>query len=115
MKISEAIGKMEDLGIVSKQTIAPDSVVQPEIDNRTGEKKERDKRLKKACADFESLFIYYMLKKMRATVPKSGLMKEMQGKDTYEAITDQKVSENLADRGGVGLQKMLFNQIKNGI
>lgn len=106
---------MGDLGIASKQSIALDRMVEPEIDHRAAEKKEKEKRLQKACADFESLFIYYMLKKMRATVPKSGLMNEMQGKDTYETITDQKVSENLADKGGVGLQKMLFNQIKNGI
>jgi len=104
---------MEDMGIVSMQSLLPNKASKTETADRSAQEKE--KRLKKACADFESLFLSYMLKKMRSTIPKSGLVKEMQGKDTYETITDQKVSEKLADQGGVGLQKMLFKQIKNGI
>lgn len=78
-------------------------------------KQEREERLKKACADFESLFLYSLLKEMRSTIPKSGLTQEMQGKDTYRTIVDQKVSERLAEQGGVGLQQMLFKQIKKGL
>jgi flagellar protein FlgJ len=102
---------MEETGSLSLQRIAPEQAAE----KSDAARHEKDKRLKKVCADFESLFLYYMLKKMRSTIPKSGLMKEMQGKDTYETITDQKVSEKLADQGGVGLQKMLFNQMKSGI
>jgi Rod binding domain-containing protein len=35
----------------------------------------------------------------------------MEGKSTYNSIVDQKVSENIAASGGMGLQKMLFDQI----
>jgi peptidoglycan hydrolase FlgJ len=104
---------MQNAGIVSKQSLFPARVMEQDTNNNTEEKMEREKRLKKVCADFESLFIYYMLKKMRSTVPKSGLMNEMKGRDTYETIMDQKVSEDLSNKGGVGIQKMLFNQIKN--
>jgi len=30
---------------------------------------EKDKQLKKACADFESLFVYELFKAMRRTIP----------------------------------------------
>jgi peptidoglycan hydrolase FlgJ len=105
---------MQNTGIVSKQSLFPDGVMKPDTNNSMEEKVEREKKLKKVCADFESLFIYNMLRKMRSTIPKSGLMNEMKGKDTYETIMDQKVSEDLSNKGGVGIQKMLFNQIKIG-
>ncbi|MFZ4437724.1 MAG: rod-binding protein [Syntrophales bacterium] len=73
---------------------------------------EKEQKLKKACADFESIFIYQMLSKMRSTVPKSGLVAGMTGKETYQMMMDQKVSADLSNKGGLGLQKMLFNQIK---
>jgi peptidoglycan hydrolase FlgJ len=78
----------------------------------TNEISVKDERLKKACADFESIFIYYMFKTMRKTVPESGLLNKISGKDTYEMMMDQKVAEELAGKGGMGLQKMLFNQVK---
>jgi flagellar protein FlgJ len=76
------------------------------------EKVEKEKKLKKACADFESLFIYHMFKTMRSTVPRSGTLNPLTGKDTYEMMMDQKVSEELSKKGGLGLQEMLFRQMK---
>lgn len=103
---------MVDFGM---DPVAPERVVKGGKEARLEENLKQDKRLKKACADFESLFLDYMLKKMRGTIPKSGLVKEVQGKETYETIMDQKVSEKLADQGGVGLQKMLYHQVKRGL
>jgi flagellar protein FlgJ len=72
----------------------------------------REAKLKKACADFESMLVYQLLKTMRQTIPKSGLLSGSQGKDTYEMMFDQKVADELAKKGqGLGLQKMLYNQI----
>jgi len=79
-------------------------------EERETEKRERE--LKKACADFESLFVYYLFKTMRKTVPSGGLLDGFPGKDTYTMIMDQKVAEDLTKRGnGVGLQKILFDQL----
>jgi peptidoglycan hydrolase FlgJ len=72
----------------------------------------QEKKLKKACADFESMLVFQLLKTMRQTVPKNGLLKSSQGKETYEMIMDQKIADDLANKGqGLGLQKMLYNQI----
>ncbi len=74
----------------------------------------KEEKLKKACADFESIFINFMLKTMRNTVPQSGTNK-LPGKDIYAAMIDQKVAEDLAKRGGgIGLQEMLLRQLKSG-
>lgn len=72
----------------------------------------REKKLKKACADFESMLVFQLLKTMRQTIPKNGLIKPSQGKETYEMMFDQKIADELANKGqGLGLQKMLYNQI----
>ncbi|MEA3486366.1 MAG: rod-binding protein [Thermodesulfobacteriota bacterium] len=74
-----------------------------------------EKKLKKACADFESIFISYMLKTMRRTIPQNGLNK-FPGKDIYATMIDQKVAEDLAKRGGgIGLQEILLRQLGSGI
>jgi peptidoglycan hydrolase FlgJ len=71
----------------------------------------QDKKLKKVCADFESMLVFQLLKTMRQTIPKNGLLKPSQGK-TYEMMLDQKIADDLAHKGqGLGLQKMLYNQI----
>jgi peptidoglycan hydrolase FlgJ len=72
----------------------------------------QEKKLKKACADFESMLVFQLLKTMRQTVPKDGLLKASQGEETYRMILDQKIADDLANKGqGLGLQKMLYNQI----
>ena len=69
-----------------------------------------EEKLKKACADFESIFINYMLKTMRRTIPQSGA--KFPGKDIYSSMIDRKVAEDLAKRGqGIGLQEMLLRQL----
>jgi len=77
---------------------------------------EEEKKLKKACADFEAIFISLMFRTMRQTVPTSGYFKAMPGKDVYTMMMDQKLAEELAHRGGgLGIQKMLYNQLNKPI
>lgn len=78
------------------------------------EKARQEKKLRKACADFESILLYQMFKTMRNTIPQSELTNKMTGKDTYEMMMDQKISEELAKKGGMGLQGVLFNQLNKG-
>ncbi len=75
---------------------------------------KKEKKLKKACADFESIFTYYMFKTMRQSIPQSGYLKQSPGKDTYYMLFDQKVAEEMSNKGkGAGLQQTLFNQLSN--
>ncbi|MHB8910363.1 MAG: rod-binding protein [Syntrophales bacterium] len=87
-------------GKEGKQASAPGDAVQ-------------DKRLRQACTEFESLFLYNLFKEMRRTIPKSGLLPSAPGKDTYEMMFNQKVAEDLSKRGeGIGLQKILYEQLR---
>ena len=76
------------------------------------EEAEKDRKLRKSCADFEALFISYIFQTMRKTVPESAYTAKMPGKDTYTMIMDHKLSEDLSRRGGIGLQKVLYEQLK---
>ncbi|HOG16774.1 MAG TPA: rod-binding protein [Syntrophales bacterium] len=79
---------------------------------RSEEDLRKERQLKKACRDFEAVLTYTMLKSMRRTVPAGGATGQVTGKDTYEMLMDQKISEEAANRGnGIGLQKILFEQL----
>jgi peptidoglycan hydrolase FlgJ len=70
-----------------------------------------EEQLKKACADFEAIFINYMMKSMRSTIPQNS-DNNFPGKDIYATMADQKVAEDLAkNKGGMGLQEMLLRQL----
>ena len=53
---------------------------------------------------------------MRKTVPDGGLFCNKGSRwNTYTMMIDQKVAEDLAKKGGgIGLKKILFNQLKKG-
>ena len=91
---------------------AADQVAGKKDDMKSRKAAHDRKKLEKACSDFESLFIYQMLKTMRQTVPKGGSSGQMPGRDTYEMMVDQKVADAVAaKRGGIGLQKILLDKI----
>lgn len=93
-------------------TAAGAAAGEPKAAAAAKKKELEDKKLRKACADFEAYFIYYMLKTMRESVPKGGVLGHAAGRDTYTMMMDQKIAESAAKRGdGLGLQKMLLDQM----
>lgn len=89
------------------------NTVEKTADKSIAENKERERQLKKVCADFESMLVHQMIKNMRQTIPKGGLLGHSQGQETYEMMLDQKIAEAISSRGdGFGLQKVLFNELK---
>ncbi len=71
-----------------------------------------DAQLRQACGDFESIFIYYMLKLMHKSFPQNGLLDNTQEQKVYKSMADQAMSENIARGRGIGLGKLLYNQLK---
>jgi len=80
-------------------------------DVKTGGKGEKasPEKLRAVCQELESLFLYRLLQEMRATVPEGPLHGE--GEDVYNSIADQQVAMALAKGGGIGLAKMLYEQL----
>lgn len=72
----------------------------------------KDVKLKQACADFESIFIYYVLKSMRNSLPQNGLLDNSQEQKVYKSMADQAMSENIARGRGLGLGELLYSQLK---
>ena len=78
---------------------------------RPGEKKIDREKLKKACTDFEALFVARMLKQMRQTIPQNGLLGNGPGKEVYQGFMDQELAKKISQRGGVGLGEKLYRQV----
>ena len=68
-------------------------------------------QLDKACQDLESLFVFYLLKEMRASIPDAGLLPADKSKDVYTSIMDAEMAKQLAQGRGVGLAAMLRQQL----
>ncbi len=71
-----------------------------------------DLKLKKACQDFESLFINFIFKSMRKTVPESDLIKKGSGEKMYRDMLDVEVSSELSKGKGFGLSDSLYRQLR---
>ena len=76
-------------------------------------KHDSQAKLKKTCAEFESIFITYMLKSMSTTMDDDPLL----GNDNESKIIKAMFNENLAQEisrgGGMGLGSMLFERLKD--
>lgn len=99
--------------------------VNPQIDNRPSKvedpsfkaileqtQKSNDKaKLWEACQQFESVFVYQMLKKMRETVPKNELFNGGMGEEVFQGLLDEQIANNMSSGSGLGLAKMIFEQM----
>ncbi len=86
----------------------PATAALPKDVSRLGQQK-----LEKACTDFESILITYMLKSMRSTVDKDGLFGNSTESQIMDAMLDENLALGIAKSGGIGLAKILFTDLKD--
>ena len=67
--------------------------------------------LEEVAAQFESIFLQQMLKSMRDATVKSDLFDSSQ-MDTYQSMADQQLAVQLAEQGGIGLARMMVQQMQ---
>jgi len=72
---------------------------------------EDSARLKEACSELESLFIYYLLKEMRAAVPKSGLIGGGSTEEMYTSMLDLQMAKEIASKREIGISSALLDQL----
>ncbi len=72
---------------------------------------QEEKRLSKACAEFEALLVQQLFQTMRASIQKAGLIDGGSAEAIYTAMLDQKVAQDLALQGGLGLSARMKEQI----
>jgi Rod binding domain-containing protein len=80
-------------------------------------KEDDNKKLLQSAKEMESLFLYYVLKAMRQTIPENKNSNELglgsnMGKDIYTQIFDEELSKKLAGNGEKSLAKMLYKSLE---
>jgi len=75
-----------------------------------GDKNPEMLRLRKACKDFESIFISYLLKNMRKTTDESDLFGGGLGGDIYQEMFDEQLAINMAQSNQLKIGDILFNK-----
>jgi Rod binding domain-containing protein len=68
-------------------------------------------KLQKAVKEFESVFVGYILKTMRGTIPKSDLAGDDFGGDVLEGMFDSEMAKQISSRSGFGLGEMMYRQL----
>lgn len=71
-----------------------------------------DADLEDACKQFESLLLNFMIREMRATVPESTLFPPSMTEAIFTGMLDEKIAGEMSQNGGIGISRMIFNQLK---
>ena|SRR3990170_4227735 len=96
-------------------SVNPVSAYSSHAEAPKGAARDGQKELRRAVADFESLFINQMLKSMRETIGKSELFHGGKAEDIYTSMLDAELSKNMAHSGGIGLAEMLLKQLSDSV
>lgn len=67
--------------------------------------------IKKAAADFEAVFLGILMKSMRESVQKSGLMDGGNSEEIYQSMLDTEYTKQMADQNFTGLSKAIEDQL----
>jgi flagellar protein FlgJ len=73
---------------------------------------QRREALRQVAKEFESVFMYQVVKAMRQTVPKGGLVEKGEGEEMFEGMLDEEWAKKLVGRGGPSsLSEVLYRQL----
>jgi len=76
---------------------------------------EKD-RLKKACKDFEAVFMSQMLDSMRDTLINDSVFGNSLGKDIYKSMYYRQLTADIAQSGsGLGIGELLYNKLESKV
>jgi Rod binding domain-containing protein len=68
-------------------------------------------KVKKLATDFEAMFMEQMLKGMRSSVQKSGLIDGGNAEEIYTSMLDSEYAKSMASQRGTGLSDMVERQL----
>ncbi len=72
---------------------------------------DRGSELYKQCQEFESLFVNMMLKEMRKTVDKAGLLDGGQAEDIFQDMLYDEYAKDMTKAAGFGLSDQVYLQL----
>jgi len=81
--------------------------------NSAGLSAAEDKKLREACQEFESFFMYLVMKEMRKTVPETELFHGGKAEEIFRDMLDEEMAKEMSKPsvGGFGLGQMLYQQL----
>ena len=80
--------------------------------SNVGQARDADTDLAKASEQFEALLLNFMIREMRATVPDSTLFPPSMAEEIFRGMLDERIAGEMAQNGGIGISRMIFNQLK---
>lgn len=85
------------------------------VQMRSANLKKRDEALYGACQDFEAIFVKQMLKSMKSTIQKTGMLDGGFAEEIYDDMLYDEYAKKMVKTGGFGVADMLYSQLSNGI
>jgi len=70
-------------------------------------------KLKTACEEFEAILTNVLFKSMRETIPKAEPEGSDHAQELYESMLDDAVAQQLSHGPGLGLGKLLYQQLSS--
>jgi len=83
--------------------------------NILSNKKDEVASLRKSCQDFEAIMLKSLLKEMRSTVPRDGLLDQGNDQEMFRDLMDQEVATQIARSQGIGIADSLFRQLSKNL
>jgi Rod binding domain-containing protein len=68
-------------------------------------------KIRGSAEEFEAIFLEIMLKSMRSTVPKDGLVSGGNGEDIYRSMLDYEYAKGMASQRGSGIADTIERQL----
>ena len=97
-----------DLSQISPGTLALKANVARSSSELEGSDSES---LRRACQEFESVFLTYLLKTMRSTVPKTEHSLSDPSGDMYLSMMDEELARAASRGPGIGLATAMYRQL----
>lgn len=86
-----------------------------QIRNIPADKRNEAENLRKSCQDFEAIMLKSMLKEMRSTVPKDGLLDEGNDREMFQDMMDQQVAVQMSRSQGIGIAESLYKHLAKNL
>lgn len=89
--------------------------VQPNRTMQNVQRSGQNTALRKACEDFEAIFVKEMLKSMKSTINKSGLLDGGFAEEIYDDMLYDEYAKKMTKTANFGIAETLYKQLSTGV
>lgn len=94
-----------------KTDITP-SLPKPSTPSTTTQSLKDRAGLKKACQEFEAVYIQAMFQAMRKTIPEGGVFEQDHATKMYQEMLDQQIATDISRHQSLGLADQMYRQME---